>query len=507
MAILHLLLKHRHILFILIFVVILLGYNIRKPFIGHHDWNGAFWGSMTRNYMSNLGKIIGNTYLQNLDQTSTGDFIFFYHYTPLLPVFFTVSGLVFGLNEISMRLVTVVFSVLMLISIYKIGACLYSKNIGILAAVFALITPMFLYFGKLPDHEPILTALCTITFYFYLRLTPHKPISVLRFFILMALTLLESWGGFFFLTVIMVHGLLTKKLNRKLMLGLTGLGLGVLLFHALMIFAIYGKSTILDFFNYGLIRMNMSEPGSNVTQFTWIQFIMTESRFLIVYFTRILVGLSAVWIIYFFLKLRKHALPSDLLLFLLFVYGFFFILVFRNLAYIHDYKLYVLLPFIALSSARTILFLFNSLGNRISVSYPISKWMNFRNSLIALIVLAVAWERTDFIVALQKTSFNTPGFELGNLIRSNTSPEEKTLVLSQEFDSFYGVFIKFYSNRSVSADDVTLQQFKENPDRYSETQHFVLVDNRPVDSEMENYILTTYRHNKTGKFTLVDLIN
>ena len=115
------------ILLILILATVLLSININKPFIGHHDWNGAFWGVQARYYLSFFGSLLS---IQN--NVSFGG-IFFSHYTPLLPALFSISVAIFGERELSLRLVPLIFSVVMVFIIYKIGSA-YShyENISIL---------------------------------------------------------------------------------------------------------------------------------------------------------------------------------------------------------------------------------------------------------------------------------------------------------------------------------------------------------------------------------------
>lgn len=184
--------------------LVVLTYNINKPFIGHHDWNGAFWGSVARNYLGELQRLTRPTHMQTLDHLHSNHVVYYSDYTPVMPLLFTLSALVFGLSEFSLRLVTVCFSLLLLFFIYKIGSYLYNRQVGLAASVFALLTPMFIYFGKLPDHEPIVTALITGAFYFYIsesRTSPRRG----WFLVFLAAALAESWSAYFMIPFLLAH--------------------------------------------------------------------------------------------------------------------------------------------------------------------------------------------------------------------------------------------------------------------------------------------------------------
>lgn len=97
---------------------------------------------------------------------------------------------------------------------------------------------------------------------------------------------------------------------------------------------------------------------SSLYGFSYSRFIIQELRMIIVYFTRVIVFFSFLWIIYKLFWQRFLFSPSklpkfqdDILLLLLLPFGLTPILLFQNLAFIHDYMIYYLLPFVTLSTA------------------------------------------------------------------------------------------------------------------------------------------------------------
>ncbi len=497
--------QNRIIILILVIAALMLSFNVNKPFIGHHDWNGAFWGTIARNYLANILKITGFANWQSIDNISSDEFIFFYHYTPLMPVLFTISSLVFGMNEMSLRIVTIFFSLLMLFYIYKIGEFLYSQKTGLLATVLTMVTPMFLYYGKLPDHEPILTSLCTVTFYYYLTLNKSRYRNYSLFLFFLVLALLESWGGFFFLFFLILHAIFSKRIKFFLIVMMLIAGILVIFFHFLLIMTFHGLSGVLDFFRYGIVRIGMDTVDTHAVRFSLYQYFITEARYMVIFYTRLLIFLSILWIGRLILSLKKYPASSDILLVILFFYGFSFVLFFRNLAYIHDYKLYLLLPFIGLSSARMIEILLLKLSSLIKKTSFRNNWRFISNFLIFFLVISVAWERFAFLKTLLNSSFDKPGYELGSYIRFKTRPKEKILINSEEFDSFYGVFVRYYANRKISVKDLTLSDFQTNIDKYKDYRYTILIEGRPVNKDLETFLKRNYRVDKVGNYYFIDL--
>lgn len=486
--------KHK-ITYIILFAFVLLLFNINKPFIGHHDWNGAFWGNITRNYLYYISRTVGNPGWIETDNVNPGKLIFFYHYTPLMPVLFTIFSFVFGLSETSLRLVTVLLSLLMVYYIYKIGKHLYCERAGLIASMFAIVTPMFLYFGKLPDHEPILTPFCTAAFYHYLLLEKKDRRNTVLFYLFLFLSLMESWGGFFFLVMIILHWIIFRRSKINQVFLMIFLAIFVIGFHFSLIVINYGTGYLIEFLKYGLIRMDLGKENT-IVSFSPKQFIETEARYIVIYFTRILVILSGLWFIRLLMLIKKKADNQEITLIFLFLYGAVFILVFRNLAFIHDYKLYLLLPFISLSSAITVDVLINKLINPKII----------KNIIIIIVLLGVFLERRDYLKSLITSSFDKAGYDLGKIINVKVLPREKVLISSVEFDSFYGHFMRYYANREITVKDLTLIEFQREKENYqSKYRYIIFIDNRPADESLKSVLMNRYPSEKAGAFTFIDL--
>src|SRR3989344_1167983 len=305
-------LKINYALFLIIsFSVTMLIVGINKPFIGHHDWDGAFWGNVVREYFAFINP-------ENLSRPSLNQLIFS-HYTPILPTLFFFSSVLFGFHEYSLRIVPVIFSIIMQIFIYKTAKFLYGNLEGLIASLFVCVTPMFLYFGKLPDHEPIITSLIVITFYFFL-LSDKKKFK-LPFYIFLTLSLLESWPAFFLIPPLSILAVSVKKTKIKKIIPIYIIAISVLTLHFLSIALVKGEAGIMQLINSGIERSIGQNLYFGETQYTFINFIKTESRYAVIQFTRILILLSFFWFINFGINLKNKKIEkSDLLLLVLFIY-------------------------------------------------------------------------------------------------------------------------------------------------------------------------------------------
>lgn len=477
----------------------MLSKNIDKPFIGHHDWNGAFWGTMTRSY---LNYIESDKFL-----TSFPSNLVFTHYTPFMPILFTISSKVLHLNEYSLRLVPVMFSVLMIVFVYRIGKVLYGEFEGQVASLFLLATPMFLYFGKMPDHEPIVTSLVTVTFYFYVNSENNRKYFFL-FLVFLGLSLLESWPAYFILFPLTFVSLFVRKEKIYQLFVPYLLGVFVLMVHLLLIFLGKGYAGIEGFFSSGIERSATDKLFFGAMEYTTRNFIITEARYAVIYFTRVLLVLSGLFLFNFVFKLfTKRLNKSDIYLMVLFVYPLLFILVFKELAFIHDYKLYHFLPFIAVSASVFFVSLLRKFKNFLE---RVSFWpIGVRTCLVIITVAVCAMvylERLPYLKTLQATSFNHQGYDLGNLIRLNTDVEDKVFVDSAEFNAFFGVFVNFYSQRQVDYGDLTLVEFQKSPGVFENYRYFVIVRDKYYDKDLFWFLAGTYQNIRYDNYTFF-LIN
>jgi len=166
------------IIIILILALKLLLVNIDKPFWGHHDWNSAVYSNIARNYIRYGYLTTKFGQVTSVDVQNQKSFSYISHYPPLLPIFINLSFRALGQTETAARLTIVFFSLVLVYFTYKLGKELHSSLLGIFSAISLILTPIFLYFGKLPVHDTVVPAVSTFGFWVYIKLIKEKKLGI-----------------------------------------------------------------------------------------------------------------------------------------------------------------------------------------------------------------------------------------------------------------------------------------------------------------------------------------
>jgi len=238
-----------------------------------------------------------------------------------------------------------------------------------------------------------------------------------------------------------------------------------------------------------------------LAKFSLIEFLTTEARYSVIYFTRILLVLSMLWTGVFFSKVvLKKIQPQDWLLSILLIYPLSFLLVFRQLAFIHDYKLYHFLPFIVLSSAHV----FEKILQKIKDLMPggklsVSSYFILSSTFLIVTVSIVFTERLDFLNSLLKSNASRDGYELGILLKRFSKVDQRVLVLSGQFGAHFGVFTNYYANRIIDYNDFSLNELKKS-NNLNTYQYIVYIDGRDTLPEVNDYLIGNYNLVKMDKF-------
>lgn len=422
------------VIFLVLLTLGVLWHGIDKPFIGQHDWNGAFFGGIVRNYLryglvhTKLGQVSG------LNYSTDNSFRYHTNHPSGLHLLLTLSSWVYGLSERSLRLVPVIFSVIAVVYMYLIGSYLFNRRIGFLAALLMLATPMLRYYGKLPVYEPVVLAFILAGLYHALLFLDKKRKqdgALTALAIIFAGTV--DWTGFYFWPLFFLWStFVRRKIPGAFYFWLVWLVTLALLF--VHIWVVTGSP-----FGGGIGGAFWGRIGvgvaTGVASFAWLPFLVQESRWVVVYYTLTLAALSALWCLYTaWLWLKGRLFLSSRLLLLLLALGLVHNLIFHQAAWIHDYLLYYLMPFIVLSASCIV-------GRVFSRD---TFW------LVGVVLVGIVWfERAPFVEALERSNMSRPGYELGTWLRHTTDPGTRFVVASSEFGGFFGTFAGFYADRPL----------------------------------------------------------
>ncbi len=435
---------------ILCLAVPLLNLTLSKKYIGHHDWNSAMYATIARNFFRYGIAGTRGGQAENPDLVKYGEFSYKTHYPPLLPVLISQSYRLFGVSETSARLVPFTASLLLVIAIYILADKLFGRDEAFISSILLASSPLFIYFGTQPVHESVVPAfsLFAVLGYIYFFERP----SVVPYFLLVSgvvLGGLTNWTGFYIVPPLVLHYFLFKKrsIHHYLMGILIPLCIGIFILHILhMQWLTGGKIGLGGIF---LKRLN-PYLSAELTGYSLPRYIWQEITYLRIYLTNI-AGIGAgVWLTRLFFKRLTHQVSmADTILFALLIYGSLHLVIFQDLAFIHDYMIYYLMPFVVLAAA----FIFTSILHKLP--------KRFRLIFILVLVGLMTSERASFTKALINSDMNTKGVEIGEFISRHTNTGDTVFITSNSYKEFYEVFINFYAARHVEYGE-TLPQILVN---------------------------------------------
>lgn len=417
----------------------ILSLNSGKPFYGEHDWNGVRYGNIARNYLkysffeTKLGQI------ENSGNLKKDEFEFFTHYPPLFPLVISLSYKIFGISEWSTRLVPILFSSGIIVLIFLIGEKLKDFRLGIISSLLALLTPLFLYFGKNPVHESMVVFFVLLSFLFYLKWNFTNKKNLFWFILSLTLAHFSTWSGFFLLPAIFIITLLKKDFYKLLkILPLFIIPILVFLIHLIHSFVLTGSFLGGGLDSVFLQRAGISD-GGKVEDLNLINYILRLKLWFFTLLTATLTVFSALFIV---TRNYNKLEEMDWNILILGVFGITYFVLFPNAGYIHNYLIFYLLPFLAISSAAIVLkFLQKEFLKKYSML------------VILLFLLAVLLERKDFLIALNISSGDKLAVTIGKEINRKTKTDDLIVISPANFKYSADNFLKFYSDRKLIYSD------------------------------------------------------
>lgn len=372
---------------VLTLLVLLVGIN--RPFVGHHDGNPQTYTLAARNYLSRgvLALKFGQL-LQPLN-TPISPQNFYTHHPPLLSIFLAVFIGILGNHFWSIRLLPILFSVGTIALFYTLVRKFFALPTAILACYFWLGTPMFLYFGKMVDHEAPTLFFVVLAILAYVA--KKQKLLFLSIF-------LGQWTGWPVYYLAIVLYLLTGDVRIIL------LSFGDFALYLAHIIVLTGSPVGGELWQILLFRMGISSTIDKVTEkYTMKDFASQEVSWLIHFFNPVQFLLAGIGVGLAFLKKKFEAKEKVAFLFL-FV-AFIHVLLFRTGAHRHDYWLYYFLPFFAWMSVFVADF---ALEKMVSRNKKVIVYLIF--SALALISLL---QGMPFFEALQaRVEFTSSGVPL-----------------------------------------------------------------------------------------------
>jgi uncharacterized membrane protein len=182
---------------------------------------------------ANVAKLPINQIISNF---SVGDF-----HPPLYYWFLDLWVKIFGGTVLAMRLSSVLFSIIMVFGVYKIGEELKNKKVALWAAWFLAINPLLIYYGQELRMYTMSVMWLIWAVYYWIKLIKNSPTTVkitsrnwILFNIFCFLAFVTFYGSIF-LTGAMVLYFFLKKEWKKSFKSIWGILIAILIISPLLI--------------------------------------------------------------------------------------------------------------------------------------------------------------------------------------------------------------------------------------------------------------------------------
>lgn len=314
------------VVFLLLISSFLLSIGINKPFIGHHDYNNRFFSQAAKYYLTL--PISGHKFGQVIGRGEDGNIKYYTHHPILLPLALAGSMTVFGDQPWAVRLVPIIFSAATVVFFYRLLQLFFDTTLSLISTGFWMLTPMFLYFGKMANHEALTLFFIVFSLYHFIQWqqtgsTANYRWSLLGLFV-------GQWAGW---PAYYLAGVLFLFSKRWVYVFLCVANFLLFILHVTILTGspIGGGLGDIFLFRAGLINLSWARE-----EYSWVQFIRQELSWLYHFFNPIQVWLAGLGVFFGAYKSRAW--------FCFFFVALIHVLLFRTGAWRHDYWLYYFLP-------------------------------------------------------------------------------------------------------------------------------------------------------------------
>lgn len=160
----------------------------------------------------------------------------------------------FGSGVVVMRLSSILFSLITVFLVYRIGTEIKNKKVGLWAAVLTGINPLFIYFSQELRMYMMVVMLLTGALYFFVKLNKKANWkNILGFNILTGLSFVTFYGSVFLIATMLLYLLINKKIKLTFLNSL-GLIIAIAVISPLLISQLKNSANMLNqVINWGLV--------------------------------------------------------------------------------------------------------------------------------------------------------------------------------------------------------------------------------------------------------------
>lgn len=482
------------VLTVILFALYSLTLNVGKPFWGHHDFNSNTWSIAAKNNIylglgcTKLGQVV------SFSKDSCEDLVFYNNHPPLITWLLTGSVYLLGYSETNARLPFILFSLGSVWLIYLIGKELFSRPIGFLASSLFVVTPMFRFFGKSINHEPVvmfflLAGVLSYVLWYRGNIRAFYAFVASAFFVG-----LTGWHGYLLYPLLV---LVTLKFKKELFLkSLLPVIILVIIFlgnliHSYILLG-YFSSELFDWFfvRTSIVRDSLSIEENVSFNFNDFVKLMT-ARFINLY-SILVFALGFAYLI----KLVKDWLNKvkitfeNTIVLALIVNALLVITIFNQQAFNHDYLLFYFLPFLTLASAKVI----RDFGAKLGIDPFLG--------IAIVLVLFLSGNQYTQLLEEKVDPFAENQVKLGKEIAKNIN--SNYLILETPGYKFQNPFLGNYAHGSkIMIANLNLEDYISEKDRIDENYDYVIfLNDFPIDYNLREFLLENYERSNFQKFSI-----
>lgn len=336
---------------VVLLVILLLSWalmmiNIATPWWEQGSDNGAWISAAVRSYERYGFFEIGGLQVLNFEPATAENFEYYTHHPPIIVWSTALASAFFGFHELSFRYVAAVMTLISTVAMYVLSRRLVSHHQALWATGFYALTPMMLYFGRMPNHEA--PALAFALLFLAVLVNASRKLTRTRIFALSLLAILCAWTAWAVLIFVGFGALWFLWRNPKKHWKVFLL-LGVITVLSVVILLAYYQSqwdqAVPDLLDTFIWRTGNQQLDRSSAVFTWGEFLWKNFIHLVTLMTPSLLILNLIGII-FVVKYDKPATRG--MVFVLLISALTYFLLFRNATFIHNYYKIYLSPAMAL---------------------------------------------------------------------------------------------------------------------------------------------------------------
>jgi len=434
----------------------------RAPLDGFHGSILAEYGRVAQNYLKfgYLRTKLGQTTDYGWVEPSES-FKYRFDHPPLSPWLISVSFRLFGIHEWSARLIPMLWSLAILPFVFLLVHRLARGRAALLASFLLSLTPLYIYYSRMPDKHFLATFLSLLTFFFYYRWTEMgKGAHYFGMYVSFVLGALADWVTYFVVPPILLHYIAYEyRKTRDLKFVFSFAILPFMLFgvHIGWAYLLEGKEVLKELLDLFLFRSISAGALQGRILFTWWDLYASGYTRSKLFLTPTVWLLSIVGSITLVAGLfKKESSRRSAFVLALFLFGLSHNLSFRNRVFVHDYiMLFHLLPFFVIAAALGVEFIIEKvLLNRIMWVVP----------FVLAVCCCLALQSFSTLRQLHRVSILPDLYLIGTRISALTDETAKVMA-SFGLDYRMG----FYADRPwlVATDLDTLMRLSQTDSRYS----------------------------------------